>query len=302
MVVGHLYSTPTKSALPNYLNADPPIPVILPFESSPDLLPPRIPEDIYYPVFRLSPTDDKQAEKAADFVANHGAKAVWVVEDALNNVYSNYLAREFISQVHRLKSSKVLLWTTHQEIPSADAVKALGIDWVFFAGHWSNALILIRQMNAIWEGQRQKPPILLSDWGADQALIDQGSTDVERVYLTHPMRASVFNEAGYAFWGDLAYRLLKQLIQDADGRFNELAREKGGPGYYLRWVANFHNVADARNALHALMEEAVTLERTFDLDEQRYTFRRDGTGIETPFHVWQVQKVNGENKFMDIEN
>ena len=53
---------------------------------------------------------------------------------------------------------------------------------------------------------------------------------------------------------------------------------------------------------NALMEEAVTVERTFDLDEQRYTFRRDGTGIETPFHVWKVQKVNGENRFMDIEN
>lgn len=301
MVVGHLYSTPTKAALPNYLHADPPIPVILPFETNPDLLPPKIPEDTYYPVFRLSPTDERQAAMAADFAVKHGAKAIWVVEDALNSVYSRDLAREFIKQVHERRSSRVLLWTRNEEIPSADAVKALGIDWVFFAGHWSNGLILTRQVKEIWKGQ-PRPSILLSDWCVDPALIEQGGADMDGAYFTHPMRADDFNRIGYTFWGDHAYRLLRQLIQDTDSRFGELASRKGELGYYLRWVAGFHNVADARNALHAFMEESVNLNRTFDLDGYRYTFTRDGTPVEPSFHVWQVQKVDGEVKFMDIPN
>jgi hypothetical protein len=100
MVIGHLYSTPTKAALPNYLKADPPIPVILALESNPDLLPPTT-SDHLQPVFRLSPTDEGQAAKAAEFAVKHGAKAIWVVEDESNPIYSHYLAEEFIKQAMR---------------------------------------------------------------------------------------------------------------------------------------------------------------------------------------------------------
>src|SRR5579885_1338974 len=62
LVVGHISSTQTKQALPAYLQkARPPIPVILTTETNPHLLPPKISDEIYYPVFRLSPTDDAQA-------------------------------------------------------------------------------------------------------------------------------------------------------------------------------------------------------------------------------------------------
>ena len=67
-VVGHFASTQTKAALPAYLRtANPPIPVILTTETNPNLLPPKPRETIYDPVFRLSPTDDDQASKAAAF-------------------------------------------------------------------------------------------------------------------------------------------------------------------------------------------------------------------------------------------
>src|SRR5438132_8334050 len=46
MVAGHVYSTVTKSALPNYMGADPPIPVILTTETNPNLVPPPGPREI----------------------------------------------------------------------------------------------------------------------------------------------------------------------------------------------------------------------------------------------------------------
>jgi hypothetical protein len=40
LVIGHLSTTASANALPNYLNANPPVPVILALETNPELLPP----------------------------------------------------------------------------------------------------------------------------------------------------------------------------------------------------------------------------------------------------------------------
>lgn len=296
MVIGHLYSTPTQIALPNYLQADPPIPVILAFESNPNVLPPRIPIDTFYPVFRLSPTDDKQAETAADFIISNKGKKIWVVEDASNNVYSSYLASEFIKQIHiKNESSKVILWSMDKEILSFDTVKTLGIDWIFYAGNWSNSLILIHQISEIWKNQTM-PSILLSDWNVDKAFLNQEAVNMKKVFFTHTMKAEDYNKEGYGYWGKLAHQLLKQLVQNADEEFDELVSERSGPAYYIRRLVNFRDVADARNALYRVMEKSVNLEKPFDLGEQQYIFRRDGAGIKNLYHVWRVC----EHEFVDF--
>ena len=85
MVIGHVYSSTTKRALPIYMQADPPIPVILTTETNPAFLPTPSPGDDHVPpVFRLFPTDQDQATKAAGFVESQHAKSVWVVEDVSN--------------------------------------------------------------------------------------------------------------------------------------------------------------------------------------------------------------------------
>jgi len=321
LVIGHLSTTASANALPNYLNADPSIPVILAVETNPELLPADYHLN-YYPVFRLSPTDDQQAEKAAEFAVEHGARAIWVVGDVVvNPIYSRYLAQEFVSQVHERssqlhekrqvyekrqayenKSSKVLLWTTNLEHPSADVVvKALRIDWVFFAGSPANCLILTRQVKEIWRDQPNKPNILLSNSCASSELLKQGSEDMKEAFLTHPMLASDFNKQGFAYRGTQASQLLQQLIRGADYDFRALSGKNGGMWYYLRLIFGSHSVVDARNALNAFMEQAVNSEQSFILEDNRYTFNRDGTVKETPFHVWQVQTVSNEIKFKDVE-
>jgi hypothetical protein len=90
-------------------------------------------------------------------------------------------------------------------------VKSLKIDWVFFAGDWSNCLILIRQVNEMWKDKpSNKPNIMLSNSCANKELLQdalEGGDDMKQVYLTHPMRATDSNTAeggGLYLYGKLA--------------------------------------------------------------------------------------------------
>ena len=292
LVVGHLESTPTEKALPAYLQiADPPIPVILTTETNPNLLPPKPVDGSYYPAFRLSPTDNDQAVKAADFALSRGATAIWVVEDLSNQVYSKYLAREFVRQIHQHPSAKVLLWSTNYNIPPAYAISALGINWVFFAGEWQDALVLIRQLKAM--PQTRQVNILLSDWCVDRRLIDDGGSDVENVYLTHALSPTVYNQQHYAVYGKDAFQLVRQLLVDGDQQFDQLAGRDGRTAYLTRKVLGIRRVGDARRTLAHVMEAAVLQRRPFSLTGgtggAQAVFNGDGTRVDAAFQVWQIK-------------
>lgn len=252
-------------------------------------------------MFRLQPTDEEQAKEAAKFAVDHSAGAIWVVEDVVTNfVYSNYLAQEFVKQVQlEMKPSKVLLWTTNREVPFPEAVKALGINWVFFAGSWSNGVILIRQVKEIWKDKPNKPTVLLSASCAHPELLKEGGADMKGAYLIDPMPASQFLKEGFGHWGIRASQLSIDLIQDANDNFEDLSREKGGLWSTLRGFVGVHWVADARNALRTLMEHAVNdpEEHFYYLDGQKYSFKRDGTGTNPAFYMW---RVSNDIKFTDI--
>jgi branched-chain amino acid transport system substrate-binding protein len=288
LVVGHIYSSQTKEALPAYLQeSDPPVPVILTTETNPNLLPPKVSRGVYYPVFRLSPTDDAQAKTAAQFAISQGARAFWVVEDVSNPVYSSFLAQEFIRQVQQNRN-RVLLWSTTLSIPSAESIRALKVNWVFFAGDWPNALILIQQLKAMFPGDKM-PGILLSDGCMDQQFIDTGGADVDGVYLTYPLTAKSYAISNYGIYGKDASKLVAQMVEETDPRLSELAGKQGGIGYLVRRILGLRRVGDARNALIAYMEEAVRTGHQFDLTAGgRCQFKDDGTRLDATFHVWKV--------------
>lgn len=292
MVVGHGNSTDTKRALPIYMEADPPIPVLLTTETNPALLPAPPPDDDQVPpVFRLFPTDDNQAKTAADFIANQGAKVVWVVEDTMNPTYSQYLARAFMNAAYEHHSSmKVILWSNNLNLPPYD-VNNLGIDWVFFAGGWRNALVLIRQLKAMKDMRNTK--VLLSDGSANKQLLVYGDGDVEGVCLLHPLTADVFTNEEYGAVGKEAYGLLGELLDNVHQRFDILAREQAPWGYRLRKWLGLHRVSDARRAMDRFMTESVNNQTAFNVgdetiimgrDENRQVIRKD-----TNFHVWTIQ-------------
>jgi len=124
MVIGHASSGQSKEALPIYLDARPPIPVILTTETNPDLVPAKIKVHKFRPVFRLVPTDKVQAKVAADFIERQAdasdKKSIWVVQDLSgigNHVYSSYLADEFVKDVHN-RHAQVVLWSSNLTPPA----------------------------------------------------------------------------------------------------------------------------------------------------------------------------------------
>jgi len=294
MVIGHILSTQTREALPVYLQkADPPIPVILTTETNPNLLPPQNSQSDPYPVLHLSPTDKQQAEIAASFAISKGAKAFWVVEDVSNPLYADYLAREFIRTIQE-KSKNVLLWSTSLSIPPVDALRSLNIDWLFFAGDWHSALIVIRQLKSIVP--HQKLGILLTDGCADPDLMNYGGGDLEGVYLTHPLTYKTFSSEGYRIYGANALKLVQRLVEEADRRYGEFSRN-AGPGFALRRFLGINRIGDARRALIQQIKDARAAREKFYLSNgESWQFEWTGERMDATFHVWQIQG----NKFVDI--
>jgi len=328
LVVGHGKSASTKAALPIYLeSAKPAIPVITTTDTNPDLLPPNLrnDKDNYYPVFRLSPTDEDQAKKAGHFAIKHGEAAAssdaandtsgtqrfWVVQDVenQNKVYSQYLAEQYIDFLHK-SGQRVLLWSTNLDFPDPAAVQdRLRITWVLFAGTWRNALILIRRLNATLGSNNVR--IILSDSSMDPALLSEGGHDVEGVYLTALMDRSKFDledsSGDYGTYGRDASMVVEQLLTNADSRFVYWASTGSGLGVYLRRFLGRSSKADARNALIQYMRDSTTRHMSFEVlggDKGRLVFNTSGIAAGITYHVWKiVPDPSGElgENFVQVE-
>jgi hypothetical protein len=215
------------------------------------------------------------------------AHGFWVVEDLSNPVYSDFLARKFSEHVLE-HGSQVLLWTNNLNFPPVQTIRTLNVDWVFFAGSWQDALILLRQLRAMPGGD--KVNVVLSDAGVDQRLIDQGGTAVKDVFLTHPMLAEDYNgPIGYGAYGSSASQIVRQLLDSANDQFGPVASASGGFGYWSRHLLGLRRANDARNVMAALMKDAVVQARKFNLESKPCVFRGDGSRVDASFHIWQVQ-------------
>lgn len=318
MVVGHVASGQTKEALPVYLATQPPVPVILTTETTPNLVPVTVKAGTYMPVLRLWPTDREQARVAAHFVAKHATaekdtstqNAIWVVQDVSGDtVYSEFLANEFIRDVQR-RHAKVVLWSTNLTVPTAHALRALDIGWVFFAGNWPAALVLIRELRSVYTPDfgQQMPRIVPSDACMDQHLISEGGRDVDQVYLTFPMKVSASGKrdpirAGkeYAEHADDVCTIVRALLEEADYSPDvyRLAEKEGGLGYQLRSLLAIKRVKDARLLLSSRMQSAEDQAESFTLaNGSKIRFaRKDQDGevgarvdADATFYIWQVRR------------
>jgi branched-chain amino acid transport system substrate-binding protein len=294
MVVGHLTSTTTHAALPAYLKqASPPIPVLLTTETNPDLLPPVDPNsEEYQPVYRLSPTDDQQARFAACVVRQQGAKAIWVVEAGPNRLYSRYLAQEFIQSVQENSpDSKVLLWSTSLDRPAVDAIEALKIDWIFYAGDWRNALVLLRQLKSV-SARKEILKVILSDGAMDARLPRFGGQEVnQNVYLTFPIPFQRFHDqGGYAVYGKDARDFVTYTIRQTQANFDELAGAGRDFRRALNRILGLKRGADARNAIGSFMRRSAKAGGMFPLaDKTNIKFDENGAAQNRSFSLWQIK-------------
>jgi branched-chain amino acid transport system substrate-binding protein len=318
MVIGHTASGQSKEALPIYLATEPPIPVILPTETNPDLIPAKIKKHRFRPVFRLLPTDKVQAQTAADFVEEQAAtsdKSIWVVQDLSgigNHVYSSYLADEFVKDVGS-SPTHVVLWSNNLSAPSPTALIDLNIGWVFFPGGWRPALVLIRELRKLYQkiDKVQMPRIVLSDASAEQMLITGGGSDVEDVYLTYPMRVEEKgSDNSDSVYGQNAARVIEGLIEDDNNSLDSdvVAEQCRTIGYHFRSLMGIKRVGDARCVLGALMQEAEEDRRSFLLsNDKKIAFGVDEDGEDgvrvdkdATFYVWQVKGQGALERFTDV--
>jgi hypothetical protein len=307
MVVGHMSSGRTEKALPAYLNADPPIPVILTTETNPELVPVKIKHEVYRPVLRLSPTDKEQVKTLTRMISASKAKAIWVVQDLSkeNLTYSEYLATNLTRRLQE-KGANVELLSTNLNAPTHKELHvAPGIDLVFFAGKWEHALILIRELRAIY-GSRM-PQIVLSDASADERLIQFGGTNVEGIYLTYPLTVEQY-ESQHAY-GDYTFSIIDSLLKSANtGEFDEMAVQRAGLRSGVRRRLNhllgLKRVRDARLLIGAVIMDAEESHRPFNAPGDislRFWEDLDGEdGIrvddDAKFHIWQIRG----GKFVNI--
>ena len=296
MVVGHGYSSTSKTALPVYLLREDPVPVILPTETNPSLLPPG-PGGEFMPVFRLAPDDSKQAKTAAEFAMNVlRANTLWVIQDTANEVYSKFLATEFTERVHQSPGHIVVLSSTTGQAVPRDVLQALNVKCVFFAGNWSPALTVVRQVRSLVPNAS----IILSDGAASLQLTQQGGSEVNGVYLTHPRSAAEIRSFGYEYCGRDAGQIVLTLITEADQRFSEIRKDQGTLAYDLTRVLNMHRVTDARAVIRQVMKEYMHNERKrFQQmpSKSNYQFNSLGEPVSRDFHVWQIR----QGRFEDVK-
>jgi branched-chain amino acid transport system substrate-binding protein len=315
MVIGHASSGQSREALPVYLAAEPPIPVILTTETNPDLVPAKVNKHKFRPVFRLLPTDKVQARVAADFIEEQAdaSKSIWVVQDLSgigDHFYSSYLADEFVKDVPNGRT-KVVLWSNNLSFPSPRALADLNIGWVFFPGGWRPALVLIRELRRIYQvtNKDQMPKIFLSDASAEQQLIEAGGSDVEDVYLTYPMKVEEKGKDNKVY-GENAARVIEGLIDDDNNSsdFDEVADQCRTIGYHFRSIMGIRRVGDARCVLSALMQEAEEDRRPFLLSKDKMIAfgvdedGEDGVRVDkdATFYIWQVQGKGIRQQFANF--
>lgn len=311
MVIGHVKSTQTKAALPGYLiQAHPPIPVILTMETNPQLIPNNYIDnestDDYPPVFRMWPTDDEQAAKAGQFAIDNNHTVLWVVEDEHNPIYSKYLASRFVLWAQE-NNGKVVLWSTNMSIPPAETLRKLEIDFVFFAGDWSNALILINQIKRIFP-PNQRPTLFLSDAAVNPQLTTYGKNDLDglHIYLTFPLSSVQYFEKGFRTIGYDARSIVNTLIEETNGHFTTELIEYAPFKYWALLLLNRHEVEDARMVLKSRMENAVRDDKVFESESvlDKYQFVSDnGKNLLARWYIWKVEEIqkDGEMYYQFID-
>jgi hypothetical protein len=286
LIIGHGYSSTSKQALPVYLAADQPIPVILPTETNPALLPPT---SQFLPVYRLAPTDEVQAKVAALYAMDKlQATAFWVISDPGNQVYSEYLASEFTRQVHQIPGHLVVLTTSAGPAFPPDFPNRLGVRCVFFAGDWSPALTIVRQVRS----SLPAVPIILSDGAATQQILKQGGSVINGTYVLHPRKAEEIEKDGYKTCGRDAAFIGANIIKEANQRFDEIREKHSRWTHLFKWALNIHSVSDARAVIRQVMEDRAYPKRDpFDSPSgQQYHFNTRGEPERLNFQVWKVDQ------------
>jgi hypothetical protein len=299
LVLGHVLSTQTRAALPQYFGVDPPVPVVTTVDTLPTIWTPKSDQGrSFAPIFRMSPTDDKQAEAVADFALAHHKKRFVVVQDNWNPAYSNYLINRFTTQLraHGINPEDIIPFT-NQDPPSNETLMRIHPDCIFIAGEWSRSLIWAHLVRSVWSGSNEKnrPMIVLSDSAVNPQLLRPGDNDLNSVFLSFQLAACAYSQGDVNIYGTDAWQIVRRLVEQGNAA---VAAGKLSAAGRIRRAFGIHRVVDARRILRDVMEadEAQSVPFTGSRGDT-YLFDSEGLNTFGKFHIWEVQR----NGFVDVD-
>jgi ABC-type branched-subunit amino acid transport system substrate-binding protein len=296
LVIGHVISTDTIAALPTYVGASPPIPVITTRETSPELKCPQQPAEC--PVLRMSPSDADQARDMVDFaVKKHrpGAKFAIVGGD-YNSTYALALAKLLNEEVNR-RHLQADMFPSRSAIPANQFINSR-YDVILVAAEPDDSKSLVARIKDEFKNNPNnatEPVVVLSDASFDRTLLmDGGSELLEGVSVTYQL-GRVDDDQRYHAYGLDAFDLASDLLSETNGRI----MDNNTPWTYkVRHAINMHRVADARSILLEAINESLTKHAAFlSQSGDTYKFDSDGHRLNGRFHIWQIS----HSKFVDID-
>lgn len=307
MVVGHVYSQRTISALPVYMGADPPIPLIGTKETNPDLLGTKAAAICSEagrdcPIVQMSPSDDIQARDQVKFAEtelrrrNATKVLVFLILQQVNtdnSAYSDYLTSRIeanLKNIQKIPDSEVLppagiTADLASYIQAVNTINAKKPDCVFLA---TNPDMTRDFLNYAQKEIATEPMIMISDGSIQPDIISEGLGSYHDLYGTYQISSSQYRQEESIIGRD-AFAIVEKLVWEA-GQHRPMNGLRS-TGYWWRRLLSMHRVGDARRAIASVMEDDVKHSAKFSgRSDVTYQFetpykRKDYTAA---FHVWHI--------------
>ncbi len=297
LVVGHVMSTDTKAALPNYVQASPPLPVIATRETSPDLTMCCRAVSGLCPIIRMSPTDTDEARDLVAYAVAQGKRRFLVVAGDVNAEYALPLAHLIQNAINATGKALVNdFFPSRSQIPPQRLVGG-NYDCILVSGEPGDAISLMTRIKEEFSkvNGAQEPLVILSDASFDRTLLAAGNSQLmQGVLLTYQLGHNDEDQP-YHTYGLDAFDLVNSLVSQANGR---IMANNVTWGFRLRRAINMHRVTDARDIVLAALRDFTQHHASLlSSSGEDYSFDSNGSRLNGRFHMW---KVSGTT-FVDID-
>jgi len=308
LVIGHVSSQRTIDALPVYMQAQPPIPLLATKETNPDLLKKvdwcKGPLDC--PLLQMSPTDDQQAVDTINFALrrlrpqNQSKPSVrfLVVKqiNEANKAYADYLTAKYetlLSSPSYISKGALHVGTVNivdaKDIAQTiSTIESMEPSCLLYVGNFIIANQFLGLFQEKFPEPSTRPLIMLSDASINPQVLKQGFGALDNVFATYPLSSAEYRETESILGRD-ASSIVQELIRRA-GPHRPMAKIDNWK-YEIRRALRMHRVTDARRALSAALEEMVISgDAVTGPTNNSYSFSFPFRRKDANFHVWQIKQ------------
>jgi branched-chain amino acid transport system substrate-binding protein len=309
LVIGHVLTQSTLSALPSYMAAEPPVPVIATRETHPDLLK-KVPNckdpQVYCPFMPMSPTDTDQAQTAVEFALSRNSRKFLIVKanKPRNEEYAANLVEAYQDLIREKGGDLVATTPVTDQVTLDtlfDQLDRYSPDCLFFIGPVETAAQFLRSYTdritskaAVKPAVIEKAPRLMmfSDSAVGAGLLTAEARFAESmpppndarisVFVTFPLSGEEYRAINNVY-GDDAVALVRQLLKKVE---DEKLLSKTS---WLRHLISMHRVRDARRAVIHAMEANAKDNTVYDTPHRKYQYFAKYSLHSLHFHIWRIE-------------